>query len=260
MCVAQTEQDISQHSHEIGFVNLPFTRKGRRQAAERGKSSGPHVEALPHPSASVTPPASQLSAGPSSEPVGPSSPIRIHPLQQPVPVSFPGPYPHFPSMSMPPPPALATGSGLALHPAHIPPAERERLERERWDRNSIMFQHICNAGRGGFVFNPISLAALETTLVTLTNEVMNPQLQGYLMHVLPPSHGMPPPPPPGHAAPPLANGVVVPPPPPPMQQHSHRSPLQPQSHQHTQQLDAASDDDEMSGQSSEERDGVADAA
>ena len=77
----------------------------------------------------------------------------------------------------------------------LPPGERERLERERWERNGVMFDHIRALGRTGFPFNPLVIAALETTLVNLTNELMSPQVQGYLVQqgLIPPPPGMPPP-------------------------------------------------------------------
>ncbi|VDB86615.1 unnamed protein product [Peniophora sp. CBMAI 1063] len=199
---------LSQHSHEIGPANLPYTRKGRKEAATRKPANG-----IPLPPELGIPPShspnDQHSAPPSTtiSPVPPSS-ATITPspsapplAEQPPMPMFPAAYPHFPSMSMPPPPGLGGAAppppppGIPMPHAALPPGERERLERERWERNGVMFDHIRALGRTGFPFNPLIIAALETTLVNLTNELMNPQVQGYLVQqgLIPPPPGMPPP-------------------------------------------------------------------
>ncbi|KZV74857.1 hypothetical protein PENSPDRAFT_674063 [Peniophora sp. CONT] len=181
---------ISQHSHEIGLANLPYTRRGRKDGANHKTNGLPQPPGLapppsqspndlnnaPGPSAISPPSSATLTPGPSVPP----------PPEQP-PMHFAPTYPHFPSMSMPPPPGLGGTApppppGIPMPHAALPPGERERLERERWERNGVMFDHIRALGRTGFPFNPLVIAALETTLV-----------QGYLVQqgLIPPPQGIP---------------------------------------------------------------------
>lgn len=194
---------ISQHSHETGLANLPYTRKGRKEAANR-KTNGMPLPPGMAPLPSQSPNDQQNTPGPSA--ISPPSSTTltpgpsVPPPAEQQPMHFAATYPHFPSMSMPPPPGLGGTApppppGIPMPHAALPPGERERLERERWERNGVMFDHIRALGRTGFPFNPLVIAALETTLVNLTNELMSPQVQGYLVQqgLMPPPPGMPPP-------------------------------------------------------------------
>ncbi|KAI0257150.1 hypothetical protein BJV78DRAFT_1160628 [Lactifluus subvellereus] len=150
---------MSQHSHEIGFANLPFTRRGRRaQAAAKSTIGGPDPSVSPasHSQPGMSDPQPNAAAGHAV------APMRAH-LEPPH--AFSTPYPHFPSMSMPLPQGLGTIvpltlSGSAPAPAPLPfpvpsPAttqpipgnDRERMERERWDRMDVLYQSIRNNAR-----------------------------------------------------------------------------------------------------------------
>ncbi|KAI0068180.1 hypothetical protein BV25DRAFT_529986 [Artomyces pyxidatus] len=180
---------VSQHSHEIGLANLPFTRRGRRaRAAGKDIDIPPAVAAsqpVPQPVASTSSISGALTAQPithlqaSTSQSSTSPPMRAHPPEHPV--GFSSPYPHFPSMSMPAPPGL----GAAVPQPVLPiPTDRERMERERWDRLEVLFQNIRNNARH-FEYPPPSVAALETVLVRMYFESPLPGPQ--------PGFGAPPP-------------------------------------------------------------------
>ncbi|KAI0285299.1 hypothetical protein BGY98DRAFT_1087147 [Russula aff. rugulosa BPL654] len=175
---------VSQHSHEIGVVNLPFTRRGRRaQAAAKAAvaASNPSVP----PASPSQPGASCLQPSQTTGQVG-----ALMRTQAEITHSFSSSYPHFPSMSMPIPqgfgavtPLPATSSAPAPPPVPAPvptpgpfPApspnqavgtnERERMERERWDRMDVLYQNIRNNARQ-FEYPAASVAALESVLVRM---------------------------------------------------------------------------------------------
>jgi len=213
--------DVSQHSHEIGSANLAFTRRGRRaQAAAKSALAGPGPVPQPLPLSQSQP------GGPSPLPnltAGQVAPMR--PQGQPeLTPTFSSPYPHFPSMSMPPPqglgsviplPAAATASSSALAPvpapAPAPPpfpvpssgqavvsSDRERMERERWDRMDVLYQSIRSNARQ-FEYPAASVAALESVLVRM-----------YFESPIPAPHPHPQPPHPAYATGTLPLTQVVP--------------------------------------------------
>jgi hypothetical protein len=173
--------DMSQHSHEIGLANLPFTRRGRRaQAAAKPAVGGsnPIEPQASHPQPGVP----NAAAGQAAAPMRALVPSP----------AFSTPYPHFPSMSMPLPQGLGTvvplttsgsgpGSGSGSAPASAPvpfsvsaPSatqaisgnDRERMERDRWDRIDVLYQSIRNNARH-FAYPAASVAALESVLVRM---------------------------------------------------------------------------------------------
>ncbi|KAA1468037.1 hypothetical protein DENSPDRAFT_743872, partial [Dentipellis sp. KUC8613] len=162
---------VSQHSHEIGPANLPFTRRGRRAQAARpheSRSVEGSVNSQPVASTSALP---NMSGSPSgSMPPGGvhQPPMRAHPPEHPA--AFGSAYPHFPSMSMAPP----TFGSIPPPTPSAPPvpapggmsSDRERMERERWDRMDVLFQNIRNNARH-FEYPPPSVAALESVLVRM---------------------------------------------------------------------------------------------
>lgn len=171
---------MSQHSHEIGLANLPFTRRGRRaQAAVKSTigSPDPSVPQASHSQPGVSDPQPNAAAG------NAAAPMRAH--LEPT-AAFSTPYPHFPSMSMPFPQSLGTivpltssGSTPVPAPAPLPPPvptpaatqansgnDRERMERERWDRMDVLYQSIRNNARQ-FEYPAASVAALESVLVRM---------------------------------------------------------------------------------------------
>jgi hypothetical protein len=172
--------DMSQHSHEIGLANLAYTRRGRRaQAAAKSAVAGPD---------SSMPPASpSRSGGPCLQPNQTTgqmvAPMRA---QSELTPSYSSPYPHFPSMSMPLPQGLGTVIPLAASsapalaptppapiPFPVPPPnqgvaanDRDRMERERWDRMDVLYQSIRSNARQ-FEYPAASVAALESVLVRM---------------------------------------------------------------------------------------------
>jgi hypothetical protein len=178
--------DVSQHSHEIGLVNLPFTRRGRRaQAAAKAAVAGSNP--------SVSPASPSQSGGSSLQPNHTTGQVgAAMRSQSEMAHAFSSSYPHFPSMSMPIPqgfgavtPLPATSSAPAPpsvpvpaptpapHPFPVPSPnqavatnERERMERERWDRMDVLYQSIRNNARQ-FEYPAASVAALESVLVRM---------------------------------------------------------------------------------------------
>ncbi|KAH9178732.1 hypothetical protein EDB89DRAFT_1928206 [Lactarius sanguifluus] len=128
---------MSQHSHEVGHANLPFTSRGRRAQA----ASKPTLATQSQPGVSGIPQSNGLAA----------QPVRG---QSDPPLAFSTPYPHFPSMTMPLPqglggliPLTASTSTLALSISAaqvVPAGDRERIERERWGRMDVLYQSIRN--------------------------------------------------------------------------------------------------------------------
>ena len=183
--LTQELADVSQHSHDIGLVNLPFTRRGRRaQAASKGAVAGSN-SSVPPPSPSQSG-RSCLQPNQSTGQVGTSMRTQTE-----ITHTFSSSYPHFPSMSMPIPqgfgaatPLPATSSAPAPpvpvpattpvpHPFPVPSPnqvvatnERERMERERWERMDVLYQNIRNNARQ-FEYPVASVAALESVLVRM---------------------------------------------------------------------------------------------
>ena len=172
--------DVSHHSHEIGFANLPFTRRGRRaQAAIKAAVAG-SSPSLP-PASPSQPGGSSLQPNPTTGQV--TAPMRAQPE---ISHSFSSPYPHFPSMSMPIPQGFGAVTPLptpssapapaptpAPHPFPVPSPnqavannDRERMERERWGRMDVLYQNIRNNARQ-FEYPAPSVAALESVLVRM---------------------------------------------------------------------------------------------
>jgi hypothetical protein len=178
--------DVSQHSHDIGLVNLPFTRRGRRaQAAAKVAVAGSN-SSVP-PASPSQPGGSRLQPNQTTGQV--AAPMRTQPEMT---HAFSSSYPHFPSMSMPIPQGFGTVTPLpatssapappsipvpaptpAPHPFPVPSPnqvgatnERERMERERWDRIDVLYQSIRNNARQ-FDYPAASVAALESVLVRM---------------------------------------------------------------------------------------------
>ncbi|THH19031.1 hypothetical protein EW146_g2060 [Bondarzewia mesenterica] len=160
---------VSQHSHEVGLANLPYTRRGRRAAAAGADPEAGLAESssTPQPNASTSSISHALTPAPpiqyASTPLqsGGSPPMRAQPPQHPNGFS---PYPHFPSMSMPAPPGL--GTLPAQPPAPVDQTDRGRMERERWDRLETLFLGIRGHARH-FEYPPPSVAALESVLMRM---------------------------------------------------------------------------------------------
>ncbi|KAI0322184.1 hypothetical protein OF83DRAFT_1279895 [Amylostereum chailletii] len=217
---------VSQHSHEIGTANLPYTRRGRRQAGR------PEDDQDPSQSGNASLPGGP--PPPQFQPMPGSPPMRAHPPQHPA--GFASPYPHFPSMSMPAPPGLGVPMPMPVPPPPPPGVPIERLERERWDRMELLWQHIRNSARG-FEYPAPSVAALESVLLRMYFE--SPPQPAPMPMMAPHPHQGPPPP--------HQNGMPPPhhQPPPPVHQEQPQQPQQPQNN---------AEDPPSSGSSGEEGD------
>lgn len=160
---------MSQHSHEIGPANLPFTSRGRRaQAASKSAMASPHPT-------TPTPNTGQSQHGAPGVPQSnaPGGQVTT-PMQPNPPLAFSTPYPHFPSMTMPLPQGL--GGVMPLPPPALPvpvsaaqaitAADRERIERERWGRMDVLYQNIRHHATQ-FEYPAPSVAALESVLVRM---------------------------------------------------------------------------------------------
>lgn len=143
---------MADHSHEIGLANLPFTRRGRKAAADastrrRGTRATTEGGSDSH-ERSASPPGSPPSPAPNLP--GPSNQVpHVAPPQQ---------QPH------PPPTFQSAIMGIA-QPAPHPHTQLE-MSQERWDRMAVLFQNMRDHART-FEFPPPSVAALESVLIRL---------------------------------------------------------------------------------------------
>ncbi|KAI9444818.1 hypothetical protein H4582DRAFT_1911534 [Lactarius indigo] len=163
---------MSQHSHEIGSANLPFTSRGRRaQAASKSTLASPHPT-TPQATTAV-PSQAGVSGIPQSNGLAAAQPVRAQPDP---PLAFSTPYPHFPSMTMPLPQGLGSATPLPVPTSAlsvpisaaqaIPAGDRGRMERERWERMDVLYQSIRN-NANQFEYPAPSVAALESVLVRM---------------------------------------------------------------------------------------------
>ncbi|KAG5350967.1 hypothetical protein C0989_008438 [Termitomyces sp. Mn162] len=151
----------SQHSHEIGPANLPYTRRGRRAAQEAAKERRKEMvpadtSITPAPSSTtistVVDPSS--SSAPQQQPANifSSSVSMIAPLPgQPQSLyASPQPIPYHPPQQFPPPPP-------PIHPA---------MSQDRWENMATLFNSVREHARV-FEYPSVSVAALETVLIRL---------------------------------------------------------------------------------------------
>ncbi|KAF8807792.1 hypothetical protein BYT27DRAFT_7189885 [Phlegmacium glaucopus] len=150
---------ISQHSHEIGLANLPYTRRGRKAAVQhekdRGRKSVVASDAEHQPMASNNNGSLSIGAPPPADhPVSSFSsavsmlaplPTQTFPQSQtaPQPYGYPHPGPHYPP----------------VHPTHA-------LPHERWDNMATLFQTIREHARV-FEYPAASVAVLEAIVIRL---------------------------------------------------------------------------------------------
>ncbi|KIY51259.1 hypothetical protein FISHEDRAFT_18031, partial [Fistulina hepatica ATCC 64428] len=161
----------SQHSHEIGLANLPFTRRGRRAAVQEEKERVRKGIKFAGGSASA-PPAPSTSAPPAAAPPLAAAPSSYGSISM--------------MASMPTAPVFPAQPAYAYPPAMpaIGPIGQGVVGQDRWDNMASLFTHIREHARG-FEFTAASVAALETVLIRLYIEspMMNgapvpPMLQG----------------------------------------------------------------------------------
>lgn len=179
----QSTLDNSQHSHEIGAANLPFTRRGRKAAAEAEKSkSHKHIRfANDESSANNTP---TPIAGPSTQstPTNYSSAVSmIAPLpsgQTSFQTTPPQNYTYQAYQYAPAPPAPAPAPTPAPAPIVHPPPQQHASDvfsPDRWQNMETLFQSIRENARS-FTYPIASVAVLETVLIRLFLEGPQPVL------------------------------------------------------------------------------------
>jgi len=158
--------DVSQHSHEIGLANLPFTRRGRKAAAQRDKDRAGGKDVSPPGAttttlamgADVSPTTStngNAVAGPSS--AGQPSNTFGSAVSMLAPLPGQGSYPH-------PPPQTYTYTPAPQPFAPMP--AQPPMSHDRWENMATLFNSIREHARG-FEYPSVSVAALETVLIRL---------------------------------------------------------------------------------------------
>ncbi|KAJ7193389.1 hypothetical protein GGX14DRAFT_478809 [Mycena pura] len=135
---------ISQHSHEIGIANLPYTRRGRKAAVQQETERKSKQPRLSHrssaSSASTEQPTEQLSNA----------------------ISMIAPLPTAQTM-FPPQPALPPHFQL---PQQTQSAASTSHSHDRWENMATLFQAVRGHARA-FEYPTASVAALETVLIRL---------------------------------------------------------------------------------------------
>jgi hypothetical protein len=178
------KQDISQHSHEVGVANLPYTRRGRKAAVQHEKDrGGKSVVASDAEHQAMT---SSLSVGaqPQSNHSVSSYSSAVSMLA-PLPQAFPQP------QTAPQPYNYQAG------PHYAPVHSASSLPHERWDNMATLFQTIREHARV-FEYPPASVAALETIVIRLylespmgVTQSMAPMNQNGIRGPPPPQNHMP---------------------------------------------------------------------
>ena len=136
-----THLDNSQHSHEIGPANLPFTRRGRKAAVQQEKNQSKRAKT----SSSVTPAPSTIQNS-ISAPTNFSLPLPFPQSNAPAP---------FPQAQFGYQPPLIGHQQASL-----------AASQERWDRMSVLFDSIRAHARA-LEYPVPSVAALESVLIRL---------------------------------------------------------------------------------------------
>ncbi|KAI8990558.1 hypothetical protein BD414DRAFT_381636, partial [Trametes punicea] len=157
---------ISEHSHEIGPANLPYTKRGRKAQAEmearaaaerpRGRSRKERQWDTP---ASASPSSASFMDDDQHQDAAPGPSSASTSMTQGV---------SSPSEEMPAPQTFQSAiSVLAPLPSsaqmHPPPVD---VAQDRWDRMSVLFQSVRDHART-FEFPAPSVAALESVLIRL---------------------------------------------------------------------------------------------
>ncbi|KAI0347691.1 hypothetical protein BDW22DRAFT_1479629 [Trametopsis cervina] len=160
---------MSEHSHEIGLANLPYTKRGRRAQVlpdsmhQNGQSSDGR-ESTEDPESPSPIPAQSLSTA------GPSSPIMQH--QQAAPslshLTPPQTFQTVMALYSNPPQQAQLQHQPQQHPspASHPPSTTHIALQERWDRMAVLFQGVRDHART-FEYPSPSVAALESILIRL---------------------------------------------------------------------------------------------
>ncbi|CDO75488.1 hypothetical protein BN946_scf184935.g24 [Trametes cinnabarina] len=156
---------ISEHSHEIGPANLPYTKRGRKAQAEiQARTASERPRGRPRKDRQSETPAS----------TSPSSTSFMDGLQDQSPVSGPSSASNQMNQGMSSSPEVHNPqtfqSALAML-APLPAAAQMHppsvdVSQDRWDRMGVLFQSIRDHARS-FEFPTPSVAALESVLIRL---------------------------------------------------------------------------------------------
>jgi hypothetical protein len=153
---------MSEHSHEIGLANLPFTKRGRKLQAEQQQSRARNRELRGDSESSKTPPPiitpDDTDADPST--AGPST----VPAPQQAPMPSPNSATSISTFQIPLIPQQQTQSQAPPQPLVVHPPQP--LIQERWERMNVLFQGIRENART-FEYPGPSVAALESILIRL---------------------------------------------------------------------------------------------
>jgi len=144
---------ISQHSHEVGLANLPYTRRGRKAAVQQEKDRG--RKSVVTSDAEHQAMSSSLSVG-----AQPQSSHSVSTFNSAVSMLAPLPQPFTQPQTTQQPYNYQAGPQYA--PVHTATA----LPHERWDNMATLFQTIREHARI-FEYPPASVAALETIVIRL---------------------------------------------------------------------------------------------
>ncbi|KAJ6575346.1 hypothetical protein B0H19DRAFT_1128248 [Mycena capillaripes] len=141
---------ISQHSHEIGLANLPYTRRGRKAAVQQEKEKSRKLAKLSHPSSVASPTQTAVASTSKSHTTEQFSNAisMIAPLPAPV------VYPQQPSLHY-----------QYAQPPAAPPASIA-ISHDRWDNMATLFESVRGYART-FEYPSATVAALETVLIRL---------------------------------------------------------------------------------------------
>ncbi|KAI0094195.1 hypothetical protein BDY19DRAFT_911670 [Irpex rosettiformis] len=180
---------VSEHSHEIGPANLPYTKRGRRAQVlsehiqHNGHSSDGRESTEDPEDSPPIPSQNNPIPGPSNS----ASPILQHPQAEPAlnhltpPQSFDNIIALYPSPPLASPTPQQQQHSLPLpqpqmqHHAQLPPPvpppppspiTQMALNQERWDRMSAIFESVRGHART-FDYPSPSVATLETILIRL---------------------------------------------------------------------------------------------
>ncbi|KAF9460131.1 hypothetical protein BDZ94DRAFT_1266733 [Collybia nuda] len=142
---------MSQHSHEIGPANLPFTRRGRKAAVQREKDRSQKESPSVDSSNSASGATANAVAGPSSTQPGTLFTSAVSML---------APLPGQPQYQQPPVPVFNYSSMQGYGPTPVHPTH------DRWENMATLFHSVRENARG-FEYPPVSVAALESILIRL---------------------------------------------------------------------------------------------
>jgi len=145
---------ISQHSHEIGIANLPYTRRGRKAAVEQEKQKSRKQAKATHPSSA---------GGSTSQNAAASTPATQTKEQFSNAISMLAP---LPAPYQPVDPALPSSRYSYTQPAPAAPTEPLSLSTDRWENMATLFESVRGYART-FEYPSASVAALETVLIRL---------------------------------------------------------------------------------------------